>query len=216
MGRRYRRFPVADAGADWLREHGLRIGERPLGIVPGGRPYYQVRGRTKNGKSWIAVATLSVIGSLLAGVAEDGDWRGSRRAPKTVIFGRSPNCIAVACPKEPAHEAVPGMWAITDTRIRYVGFASLLEDDERKEQVARVGYEHLPVEPVEAVTYLEVNAVDFERQRDVTRRFFRFKEREATYERFIFRDGSGVDFRTDSVVPLPGSVNGGHTTELNS
>lgn len=212
MVREFRRFPVATSGTEWLLDHGLESMEQPIGIVSGRRPYYRVRGRTKNGKRWITVATLSIVGTLLAGVADDGDWTGSRRAPRSVIFGHSTNCAAVVCRQDPAHDTHAGMWAITDTRIRYVEFASMLSQEDRSSKVARVGYEHLPVEPVKALIRAEFRAADFQRHPGVTRTFGRrFKERVAAYDRYLLHDGSGVDFHTEAIqlVAGPGDASAG-------
>lgn len=69
--------------------------------------------------------------------------------------------------------------------------------------MARTGYDHLPSEPVQPVTRLEVSSIALQRMIGITRRFGRrFKGRETTYDRFTFADGSGIDLRADALEPI--------------
>ncbi|WP_155829973.1 hypothetical protein [Glycomyces tenuis] len=106
-------------------------------------------------------------------------------------------------PEDPELESSPGMWVVTDLRLRYLEFIPHLPERIRAEAVARTGYDHLPSEPVQPATRLEVSSSELQHTAGITRQFGRrFKTREAAYDRFTFADGSGIDLRVDALEPI--------------
>ncbi len=144
---------------------------------------------------------MVTILAALFGRTGGGAWGGrGSTPPRVVIFGSKPDCTAVVHADDPEHENIPGMWVITDTRLRYIAFPPTLDETDRSEAVARTGYDHLPIEPASHVVHLEVTAPHLTRQEGIVRSFpRRFKTREAIYNRYRFPDGSGVDLRADTI-----------------
>jgi hypothetical protein len=174
--------------------HRIIPGEAVRWTAPQVAESYLVEGLQENGKPvrhWpislrVLIFPLKILWNVFLRVSEflacfsDFDFSGFPRRksqPVVLVFGTSPDCMAVFRSRPSADAGFRGVWMLTDRRFMAATFRS---------ERFRIDFEI----PADRIRF----------QPNVERRFSRkFRPRNGTYHRILLPDGSGFDF-------VPGTV----------